>query len=135
MNKITSTKAHLVAALFFLSYLASLTYQDSFLMAILFYLPATILTLVGILAFYVQHKDKKILMAAYGLGLSLIAPLAQQFRISLHPIYLTYNSLYHIILMAALLLFFIGVRKIVLIGKAQQTTDAQGKIFARPYQL
>lgn len=83
--------------------------ERRFWLAILFYVPATLLTLLGFLTVYRNLGERRTLIGIAGLVLSLAAPAVQQLGVSLHPVYLTYNAFYHVILMISLALLFAGL--------------------------
>ena len=93
-------------------YILSIIFQRSYLMAIIFYLPSVFLTIAGFYAVYRKYPDGQIKIGIYGLGLSLLASVIQQLEINIHPVYFTYNALYHVMLMIALYMFYVGLQVI-----------------------
>jgi len=92
-----------------------LTYMKPlFLIAILFYIPATLLTLTGFIYSYRRTHSSTIKWGIYGLVLSLIAPLIQQLKVSFPSIYITHNTVYHVILMISVYLFFLGTKAVLM---------------------
>jgi len=106
------TYRNILLALLGIYILTTFIYQ-SFLIAIIIYLPATILTLIGFTKFNKERKNKNISFGIFGLYLSLFAPLIQQLKISIHPVFFTHNAVYHVIVMIALFLFFKGVTRVL----------------------
>jgi hypothetical protein len=89
--------------------LAVLIGIQEFWIAILAYLPASLLLLAAFLKAAVRSRDPAPAWAAAGIALTFFGGAVQQFEVALHPVYLTHNALYHLILAAALCLIFIGV--------------------------
>ncbi|MDP3775498.1 MAG: hypothetical protein Q8Q85_14660 [Gemmatimonadales bacterium] len=81
--------------------------------AIANYLPAAVFLLVVLALHYRRARERPVLMALAGLGLTFIAAGVQQGGIALHPVYFNHNALYHLIQAAALLMLFLGLRWIV----------------------
>ena len=88
-------------------------YPD-FLLAILFYLPAKLICLAGLIRWYQRHAGRDVAYGIAGILISLLAPVIQQLKLSAHPAYLTYNAVYHLVLMVALYLFYRGAKGVVL---------------------
>jgi hypothetical protein len=84
--------------------------RAEFIVAILFYVPATLICLAGIVVARSRCPGHRIGHGILGLVISLLAPVIQQLQISVHPVYLTHNALYHLVLMPALFLFYRGVK-------------------------
>jgi len=95
---ITALAAYLLATIF---------YQE-FLLAIIFYIPATIVCMTGFFVANRRWTGRGISFGTAGILISLIAPVIQQLQISFHPVYFTYNAVYHVVLMLALFLIFKG---------------------------
>jgi hypothetical protein len=81
-----------------------------FLLAVIFYLPATVFLLVGLSVAYARAREPRVLVAIAGLSLMFVAAAVQQARIALHPISFNHNALYHLIQAVALSLLFLGLR-------------------------
>ena len=94
-------------------YIACIILNRSFLTAILFYLPSVFFVSFGFYKIYQNTPNDQIKLGLYGLGLSLIASILQQLEVGVHPVYLTYNAVYHLILMIALFMFFIGLKAVI----------------------
>ena len=88
--------------------------HPDFLVAILFYVPATLICLAGLIRWYRHHGGQDVAYGIAGILISLLAPVVQQLKLSLHPVYLTYNAVYHLILMLALYLFYRGAKQVLL---------------------
>lgn len=92
-----------------IGYITITFYYHDFLIAIIIYLAAAILTLSGFIITYLKSKNNQIAMGIAGLLISLIAPIIQQLEVSLPIFHLTHNAVYHIVIMIALYLFYQGV--------------------------
>lgn len=98
----------------FIFYGTVLIFHRAFLIAILFYVPATLVTLAGLAAHARRHgPDRCVRIGVAGMVLSLAAPFVQIFGISLHPVYFTYNAVYHVIMMIVVGLFYVGVEAVL----------------------
>lgn len=89
-------------------YFVVTVFHQAFLVAIIFYVPATLLCLVGLITANRRCPGRGISPGIAGLLISLIAPIIQQLQLSVHPEYFTYNAVYHVVLMLALFLFYKG---------------------------
>ena len=85
--------------------------QD-FQAAVFFYLPAAVFLLAVLSVQYARGRERRILVALSGLGLTFVAAAVQQSGIALHPTYFNHNALYHLIQAVALWLLFLGFRAI-----------------------
>lgn len=83
---------------------------DTFLTAIIFYLPAAVFLWIVLLFAYRRTQNRRVLAGTIGLGLTFVASGLQQSGVGLHPVYFNHNALYHLIQAAALLLIFWGAR-------------------------
>ena len=88
--------------------------RRDFLVAILHYLPATLFLLVVYGLVYQQGRDTAVLVGLLGLVLTLVAAGIQQARWSLHPVYLSYNALYHAVQAVALFCIYWSARWLVI---------------------
>lgn len=89
-------------------YLITTIFYQEFLLAIVFYTPATIVCMAGFFVANRRWAGRGISFGTAGILISLIAPVIQQMQISFHPVYFTYNAVYHVVLMPALFLIFKG---------------------------
>jgi len=101
-----------LATLLAIYFVVSLFYR-AFLLGILFFVPATTLALIGLIVRFRKTAQARIKIAGFGLGLLLVAPIVQQLKISVHPTYLSHNAFYHVIIMVAIAMFFVGVKRII----------------------
>lgn len=87
-------------------------YNDSFYMAILFYLPPTLFLLLLLVTRYVKRNDKSVLPGIAGLLVALFAAGVQQSNIVIHPVWLNQNVLYHIFEFVAILLLYVFASRV-----------------------
>ena len=87
---------------------------NSFLVAIIYYLPATLFLFMAFLWRYLQRRSSHGLSGMTGLLLTLAAAGIQQAGVALHPIWFDHNALYHLIQAVALLLLFLAARGFIL---------------------
>lgn len=80
-----------------------------FQLAVLNLVPALVFLLAGLVAEYRSHGEKDVLVGILGIVLIFAAALLQQMRIDIHPVYLTYNAVYHALQGAAFLMLFKSV--------------------------
>jgi len=88
--------------------------MNTFLVAIVFYLPATLflLTILGVK--FLKQRKLYLLSGFSGLLLTFIAAGIQQSRLGLHPLWFDHNALYHLIQAVAILLLFHTARGLTL---------------------
>lgn len=84
-----------------------------FRIALLNYLPAALFLLFAFSALYRREKNGSFLVAACGLVLTFVAALFQQFELGIHRVYFNHNAVYHVIQAVALLLIFLGGRRLI----------------------
>jgi hypothetical protein len=89
-------------------YVLGLVVKREFWMALLLYVPATLLALRGFIKAYRVKGRRRFLAGIAGLILSLAAAVVQRSGLSSHALGLTHNALYHLILMGAFGFFFMG---------------------------
>lgn len=88
-----------------------------FLVAIAHYLPATIFLLIVYVLVYQQAHETPVLSGLLGLILTFIAAGVQQAQLSFHPVYLSYNALYHVLQAVALFLIYWSARWFVIVSR------------------
>ena len=88
-----------------------------FLVAIIHYLPATIFLLTVYVLVYQQAQETAVLSGLLGLILTFIAAGVQQAQLSFHPVYLSYNALYHVLQVVALFLIYWSARWFVIVSR------------------
>jgi hypothetical protein len=82
---------------------------DTFLAAVVNYLPSTLFLIVAFFAAYRAQPNRPLLAGLVGLVLTLVAAAIQQSQIALHPRF-NHNALYHLLQGIALLLIFDAAR-------------------------
>jgi hypothetical protein len=81
-----------------------------FTVAIIFYLPASLFLLVAFAVVAYRTRSWNALAGVCGIMLTFVAAGIQQAKVTLHPDFLTYNTLYHLVQLAGLWLIFLGGR-------------------------
>jgi hypothetical protein len=84
-----------------------LTGYRTFLTAIVFYLPATLLLLAAIVHQHMNAKTRQTWCGLIGIILTFVAAGVQQSHFFVEPYLLNYNTLYHVIQAIALVLLYI----------------------------
>ena len=96
----------------FLTYAAVVLWiSQSFWVAILNYLPAILSLLFASWRFHRKHRIPGLPLISLGLAATLVASAIQQLRIGVHPRFFDHNTLYHVMVGAALVVLFLGVRR------------------------
>jgi hypothetical protein len=85
--------------------------DESFTTIVRFYVPALLLFLAAATARALRHGGGWTLIAL-GLTLSAVAALLQQLEVALHPVYFDHNAVYHLVQAAALVLLYLGFRRV-----------------------
>jgi hypothetical protein len=86
---------------------------DRFGVAVAQCLPAILFLLLALVRAARRTGAGRVWMAAAGVGLMLAGAALQQLGVALHPVYVTHNTLYHLIQAGALLLLFAGSRELI----------------------
>jgi hypothetical protein len=117
----------IAAAAGFVGYSAQVLFvAREFRAALIFYLPAALFLFGALCVTYVRRRERRILVALLGLGLTFIAAAVQQGQIAPHPRF-NHNALYHLIQALALWLLFLGLRSIATRGVASRRPRALGR--------
>lgn len=104
----------IAASAIFLVYSLIVIYlRNTFLVAVLHYLPAVVFLFAAYLLKFLRGRRGHFLMGLIGLGLTFIAAGVQQAGIAVHPRYFDHNALYHLIQAIALLLLYLSARGIL----------------------
>ena len=82
--------------------------SQSFLVAILHYLPAAIFLLIAFIVANRRRRETHLAAGIFGVALTFVAALVQQSGLALHDAYFDHNALYHLIQAIALFLIFIA---------------------------
>jgi hypothetical protein len=77
-----------------------------FVVAIVAYLPAVLFLLTVFLRDWLRHRNRGAAAGILGVMMALVAALAQQLGIGLHPLYFDHNAVYHVLQAVALYLLF-----------------------------
>jgi hypothetical protein len=86
---------------------------QSFVVAILFYLPAAVFLLATVLLRHARTGERAARLAAFGLILTFVASAVQIGRVALHPVYFNHNALYHAVQAIALALLYVALRDFI----------------------
>lgn len=81
---------------------------DRFWIAIIHYLPPTLVMLAAFLVASFAGKSPSALAGLLGMVLTLVGAVVQHRKIALHPTYFNHNALYHAIQAIALWLIYLG---------------------------
>ena len=87
-----------------------LFFSQSFLVAIVNYLPSAVFALAVFGAVGFRHRVGAAWIGAAGVLLIFVGAAVQQAKISLHPDYFTHNAVYHVIQALAMYLVFVFAR-------------------------
>ena len=113
-NRRTGARVFFAASVAFAVYCLLVVFiQNTFLVAIIHYLPAVVFLFTAYLLRYRRGRRGHFLMGLIGLGLTFIAAGVQQAGIAVHPRYFDHNALYHSIQAVALLLIYLSARAIL----------------------
>jgi hypothetical protein len=88
--------------------------DESYGTIVRFYAPTLILFLIAAVrqATRTAVERNSWWLLALAFGLSIVAALSQQARIAIHPVYFDHNALYHVLQGIALVMLFIGFRRV-----------------------
>jgi len=103
----------LAAAGFIIYCIAVLSISQTFLLAVVNYLPAAIFLSIAFAIVYARQGQRPVLVGLAGMALTFVAAGVQQTGIALHPVYFNHNALYHLIQAVALLMIFWSARSFV----------------------
>jgi uncharacterized protein DUF6962 len=98
--------------------------KPEFLMAIIAYVPATLLLLIALITAYRIRRLPPLRWGIFGLGLTFVAGAVQRLHLSINPYYFNHNALYHVIQGVALWMMFLGARCISTARPAIRRTHA-----------
>jgi hypothetical protein len=85
--------------------------DESFGSIVRFYVPALLLFLIAASRQAVRDRGGWITITL-GLALSLFAAVLQQLEVAIHPVYFDHNALYHLVQAVALVLLYVGFRRV-----------------------
>jgi hypothetical protein len=86
--------------------------DESYEMIVRFYAPTLVLFLVAALREAIRRRDAGWRLLAIAFAMSIAAAFVQQARIALHPQVFDHNALYHVIQGAALVVLYVGFRRV-----------------------
>jgi len=88
--------------------------DESYGTIVRFYAPTLILFLIAAVrqAMRGTGEGNSWWLLAFSFGLSIVAALSQQARVAIHPVYFDHNALYHVLQGIALVMLFIGFRRV-----------------------
>jgi hypothetical protein len=110
--------ARVMAAALTIYALVILFVLQSFVVAILFYLPAATFLLAVFGLRYARTRERAALVASLGMLLTFAASGVQIGRVAIHPTYFNHNALYHVIQAVALGLLYVALRDFIA-GRAE----------------
>ena len=87
--------------------------NQSFAVAVVYYLPAAFFLLVALMVAHLRASHGPPNPAAAGVLLTFIGAYIQQAQIALPSLHLSHNALYHIVQALALLLIFLGAMQLI----------------------
>ena len=106
-NRLVTRIVILLASISFILYLYCLLFiSQSFLVAIVNYLPSAMFALLVFVLVGIRLRERAAWTGSLGILLVFVGAGVQQAQLSLHPIYFTYNSVYHVIQAVAMYLIF-----------------------------
>jgi hypothetical protein len=86
--------------------------DESFTSIVRFYVPALILLLLAAGRQAVRDRSAGWALIAIGLTISAGAALLQQAEVSIHPVYFDHNAVYHVVQGIALVVLYLGFRRV-----------------------
>ncbi|MGH7710854.1 MAG: DUF6962 family protein [Gemmatimonadaceae bacterium] len=96
--------------------------DDSYSTIVRFYAPMLILFLIAAVREAARGADGGWWLLAISFGISIIAALMQQARVAIHSVYFDHNALYHVLQGIALVLLYLGFRRV---GRSDPAYRAQ----------
>lgn len=103
-----------LAAVEFVVYsLAVLFISQTFMVAVINYMPAALFLSLVLAIVYARLRERPVLVGLAGLVLTFVAAGVQQGGVGLHPVYFNHNAFYHLIQAGALLMIFWAARWLV----------------------
>jgi hypothetical protein len=86
--------------------------DESFTSIVRFYMPALILLLIAAGRQATRNRSVGWALIAIGLTISVGAALLQQAEVSIHPVYFDHNAVYHVVQGLALVVLYLGFRRV-----------------------
>jgi hypothetical protein len=110
-----STILVIAAVLLYLIYVFVVVFVHyDYRVAIVHYVPALLALAFTFFRSWMLHGTIMLLVGVAGIALALAAGVMQQNRIGIHPVYFSYNALYHLNQGIAMFAIFLGARALVL---------------------
>jgi hypothetical protein len=106
----------LAASAVFTVYAVIVCVYEAFLVAVIYYVPATGFLLAAMVLAYLRQRRAALLAGIAGVVLSFIATVIQVVGIGFPPLGLSHNALYHLVQAVALLLLFVTALDIARAG-------------------
>jgi len=115
----TALLIHRLALLEFALYALFVVFvSQDFMVTIVNYLPAALFLLVALVLHYRKGPARPVGLGIVALIMTFASSGVQQAKISLHPVYLDHNVLYHLIQFAAIILLYFTARHFAAKGEA-----------------
>jgi len=92
--------------------------SQDFMVTIVNYLPAALFLLVALALHYRKRPLRPVMLGIVALIMTFASSGVQQAKISLHPVYLDHNVLYHLIQFAAIILLYFTAKHFAAKGTA-----------------
>jgi hypothetical protein len=102
---------HWIVGVYAVAFAGMALADDSFAGIVRFYVPALLLFLIGATVWAIR-KGGGWIPVALGLAFSAVAAVLQQAGVAVHPVYFDHNAVYHIVQAAALVLLYLGFRRV-----------------------
>jgi hypothetical protein len=99
--------------------------DESFTSIVRFYVPALILLLLAAGRQAIRDRSASWALIAIGLTISAGAALLQQAEVSIHPVYFDHNAVYHVVQGIALVVLYLGFRRVPEAPTSVHTTSAK----------
>jgi len=104
----------IVAVILYLVYVFVVVFVHyDYRIAIVHYVPALLALAFTFFRSWMLHGTPMLLVGVAGIVLALVAGVIQQNRIGIHPVYFSYNALYHLNQGVALFAIFLGARALI----------------------
>ncbi len=95
--------------------------DESYETIVRFYAPTLILFLIAAMRQAARRTEHGWWLLALSFALSIVAALSQQARIAVHAVYFDHNALYHVLQGIALVMLFVGFRRVSRPNPAHRT--------------
>ena len=109
-DKVTGWLRRAAVTLFVVYCVVVVSVVNTFQVAILYYLPATLFLFTTYGVHYLRHRHGHLLSGTVGVLLTFVAAGVQQAGIGLHPVWFDHNAFYHLIQAVALVFLYFAAR-------------------------